>query len=269
VEAPAARAESAGRSPRGRSTKSAVTNGKRLHVIAPGDNAWNRGFRDLIGAIISDLGGDPDQLSEGQKQLCRRAAGLALECEKIEALACGAASAVEEAFRQNAGGLSSRQILAECARIVHMVGRLKAGEGPRQMAAMPRPELDHVVDLLTKAADIAGKAASAGAETAINVELYGTLCDRLGRVFGRLGLERRQREVESLSTYLERKARELPEEVPPEEAEEAVDLASGAGTEKNALRSFLGATGGIVARSFPATVRGRTHDRPHRCRSAR
>ena len=120
----------------------------------------------------------------------------------------GAPSAVEEAFRQNAGGLSSRQILAECARIVHMVGRLKAGEGPRQMAAMPRPELDHVVDLLTKAADIAGKAASAGAETAINVELYGTLCDRLGRVFGRLGLERRQREVESLSTYLERKARE-------------------------------------------------------------
>ena len=130
MEAPAARAESAGRSPRGRSTKSAVTNGKRLHVIAPGDNAWNRGFRDLIGAIISDLGGDPDQLSEGQKQLCRRAAGLALECEKIEALACGAPSAVEEAFRQNAGGLSSRQILAECARIVHMVGRLKGRRPP-------------------------------------------------------------------------------------------------------------------------------------------
>jgi hypothetical protein len=200
VEAPAARAESAGRSPRGRSTNSAVTNGKRLHVIAPGDNAWNRRFRDLVGSIVSDLGGDPDQLSEGQKQLCRRAAGLSLECEKLESLACGAPSAVEEAFRQNSGGLSRREILGEAGRILHGIARVRIGDGGiRQMAEMPRPELDHVVDLLTKAADIASKAAAAGAETAINVERYGTLCDRLGRVFGRLGLERRQREVNGMS----------------------------------------------------------------------
>jgi hypothetical protein len=153
--------------------------------------------------------------------------GLSLECENIEALACGAPSAVEEAFRQNAGGLTSREILGECARIIHMVARFTGGGGPRQMAAVEGPQLDHVIDLLTKAADIASKAAAAGAETAINVELYGTLCDRLGRVFGRLGLERKQREIESLSTYLERRARELAEE-PQEEAVEA----SGSGNER-------------------------------------
>jgi hypothetical protein len=209
-----------------RGQRSRVTNGSALHVVTAGDNAWNRRFRDLVGSIVSDLGGDPDQLSEGQRQLCRRAAGLSLECEKLEAQACGAPSAAEEAFRQNVGGLSSREILGECARIIHMVARIKGDGGPRQMAAMERPQLDHVVDLLVKAGDIASKAANAGAETAINVERYGTLCDRLGRVFGRLGLERRQREVESLSSYLAHREAELPEE-PLEEAAGTADVVSG------------------------------------------
>ena len=36
---------------------SAVTNGKRLHVVAPGDTRWARRFRDILGQIIADLGG--------------------------------------------------------------------------------------------------------------------------------------------------------------------------------------------------------------------
>jgi hypothetical protein len=65
------------------SYRSAVTNGKRLHVVAPGDHAWARRFRDLLAEIVSDLGG-PDRLSEGQRQLARRCALIAVECEKIE-----------------------------------------------------------------------------------------------------------------------------------------------------------------------------------------
>jgi hypothetical protein len=220
MNASAARADAAGRSSRGRSTKSAVTNGKRLHVIAPGDNAWNRRFRDLVGSIISDLGGDPDQLSEGQKQLCRRAAGLSLECEKLESLACGAPSAVEEAFRQNSGGLSPREILGEAGRILHGIARVRIGDGGiRHLAELPRPELDHVVDLLTKAADIASKAAAAGADTAINVERYGTLCGNgmsLGELM-RLDIEERRQEeaaavvVTSGSLSTNGRAGELPE----------------------------------------------------------
>jgi hypothetical protein len=63
--------------------RSAVTNGRRLHVVAPPDNAWSRRFKDVLAAIISDLGG-PDHLSEGQRQLARRAATISIACEKFE-----------------------------------------------------------------------------------------------------------------------------------------------------------------------------------------
>jgi hypothetical protein len=55
--------------------RSAVTNGKRLHVVSPGDTAWSRRFRDMLSEIISDLG--HDGLSEGQRQVARRAADIA------------------------------------------------------------------------------------------------------------------------------------------------------------------------------------------------
>jgi hypothetical protein len=64
--------------------RSAVTNGKRLHVRPVGDTAWSRRFRDVLAEIVSDLGG-ADRLSEGQRQLARRCATISLECEKIEA----------------------------------------------------------------------------------------------------------------------------------------------------------------------------------------
>jgi len=81
--ASATRAASDSRAPR---LRSAVTNGRRLHVVPPGDTRWARRFRDVLGEIVSDLGG-ADQLSEGQRQLARRSATIALECEKLEAKA--------------------------------------------------------------------------------------------------------------------------------------------------------------------------------------
>jgi hypothetical protein len=63
--------------------RSAVTNGKRLFVVKPGDNAWSRRFRDVLNQIISDIGGY-DMLSEGQRQLARRAATISITCEKME-----------------------------------------------------------------------------------------------------------------------------------------------------------------------------------------
>jgi hypothetical protein len=65
--------------------RSAVTNGRRLHVIAPTTNAWTRRYRDVFDQIISDIsGGAPEILSEGQKQLCRRATTIAIACERLE-----------------------------------------------------------------------------------------------------------------------------------------------------------------------------------------
>lgn len=78
--ASAVRAPTVARAPR---TKSAVTNGRRLHVVPPGDTAWGRRFRDVLSQIIGDLGG-MDVLSEGQRQLARRCATLAIVFERME-----------------------------------------------------------------------------------------------------------------------------------------------------------------------------------------
>jgi hypothetical protein len=67
-------------------TRSAVTNGRRLHVIPSGDSAWGRRFKDILAQIVSDLSG-PETLSEGQRQLARRCATIAIECERLEGLA--------------------------------------------------------------------------------------------------------------------------------------------------------------------------------------
>jgi hypothetical protein len=110
--------------PRHRMGRSSVSNGKRLFSGDEGLDGRSqavRRFRDLIEDISGDLGGKAT-LSEGQRQLIRRAAMLSAECERQEALA-------------------------------------------------------------------------ARGEAEFNCELYGTMCDRLGRLFGRLGLQRVARET--------------------------------------------------------------------------
>ena len=57
----------------------------------PGDTAWARRFKDVLGLIISDLGGHGAGLSEGQRQLARRAATISIECEKMEGEAAAGA----------------------------------------------------------------------------------------------------------------------------------------------------------------------------------
>src|ERR1700722_18252426 len=53
---PAIRA-TAGAKPARKDQRSAVTNGKRLFVVRPGDTAWSRRFRDILASILCDLGG--------------------------------------------------------------------------------------------------------------------------------------------------------------------------------------------------------------------
>ncbi len=65
--------------------RSKITNGSAILDGADMRGRTARRFRDVLGEIVSDLGGDPAQLSEGQRQLARRCAMLAVECEKIEA----------------------------------------------------------------------------------------------------------------------------------------------------------------------------------------
>ncbi len=75
-----------------RDTFSAVTNGSRLFVVPPGDTAWSRRFRDILNLIIADVSSScPDGLSEGQRQLARRAATIAIVCERMEGEAAAGA----------------------------------------------------------------------------------------------------------------------------------------------------------------------------------
>jgi hypothetical protein len=62
-----------------------VSNGAKLLPATDGRSMTARRFRDLVEFISSDLGG-ADRLSEGERQLIRRAAALSAECERQEAL---------------------------------------------------------------------------------------------------------------------------------------------------------------------------------------
>jgi hypothetical protein len=204
-----------------RSRRSRVTNGKSLFVVGKGTSAYARRLSDVLSAIVSDLGG-PTELSEAERQLARRAASLSVACERLEGVICGV-TPDEEAFAEQAGGLSPREILTEAGRILHGIARTRGNGGLTQLEALPDAELDRITDLLVKAGDLAAKAIAAGSEKSADLELLGQLSDRCGRAFLRIGLRRRPREVESLQSYLERRAREAPEAV----AVEAVDVADG------------------------------------------
>ena len=52
------------------------------------------------------------------------------------------------------------------------------------------------------------EALAARGEAEFDIDLYGMICDRLGRLFGRLGLERKSKDVTpDLKTYLAAKDR--------------------------------------------------------------
>ena len=54
--------------------------------LVDGRSVTARRFKDLFEDICDDLGGR-DRLSEGQRQLVRRAAMISAECERMEAMA--------------------------------------------------------------------------------------------------------------------------------------------------------------------------------------
>jgi hypothetical protein len=71
---------------RQRAHRSAISNGTRLFCVdgLDGRSQTARRFRDLVEGMGNDLGGS-DRLSEGQRQLIRRAATLSIMSESVEA----------------------------------------------------------------------------------------------------------------------------------------------------------------------------------------
>jgi hypothetical protein len=64
--------------------RSAITSGRTMFIGGDPNSAWARRFHDLVVGHVVDAGGR-DMISEAQFALCKRAAGLECELEKMEA----------------------------------------------------------------------------------------------------------------------------------------------------------------------------------------
>ena len=65
-------------------TRSAITNGKRLHDGVDGRSKCARRFRDLVGSSSTAFGGMA-RLSEAERSLVRQAAALTVRAESLQA----------------------------------------------------------------------------------------------------------------------------------------------------------------------------------------
>jgi hypothetical protein len=78
---------------------SKVTNGSLLVEDADQRTRWVRRLRDLMALHIADLGG-PDNISEAERSIIRRAATLTVELEQMEAKFAVAGGAGREQLYQ-------------------------------------------------------------------------------------------------------------------------------------------------------------------------
>jgi hypothetical protein len=87
--------------------RSRATNGRSLFAQG-GDmrTPWARRLRDVFALHVNDLGG-PDAISEAEKSICRRAAVLTVELERLEARFATdtAAQGTLETYQRTAGAL--------------------------------------------------------------------------------------------------------------------------------------------------------------------
>jgi hypothetical protein len=80
--------------------RSAVTSGRQLFYDGDANSAWSRRFHDLVISHINDVsaGHGANVLSEAQLSLCRRAAAIECELERLDAM-----STISAAFRNRSG----------------------------------------------------------------------------------------------------------------------------------------------------------------------
>jgi hypothetical protein len=64
--------------------RSRISNGSAVLPGVDGRSTWVRRLRDLISLHLADLGGE-DAVSEAERSICRRAATLTVELERLEA----------------------------------------------------------------------------------------------------------------------------------------------------------------------------------------
>jgi hypothetical protein len=73
---------------RAKRPRSAITSGRQLFYGGDANSAWSRRFHDLVVGHINDIsaGLGANVLSEAQLSLCRRAAAIECELERLDAM---------------------------------------------------------------------------------------------------------------------------------------------------------------------------------------
>ena len=118
-----------------------MSNGSRLHVVTPGDTAWARRFRDVLNQILDDITPSDGRLSEGQRQLARRAATLCITCEKLEGIAATGADIDLEVY----------------GKITDRLGRAFHRLGLKRQQRETTPDLDQYLAMKARAAQQAAE----------------------------------------------------------------------------------------------------------------
>jgi hypothetical protein len=95
--------------------KSRITNGSALLPGIDGRSPWVRRCKDIIAAIVADLGG-PENCSTAEQSIVRRAAVLTTELERMEAGFAVAGEASPEALDTYA------RVSANLRRLLEAVG---------------------------------------------------------------------------------------------------------------------------------------------------
>jgi hypothetical protein len=113
--------------------RSAISNGALLTNL---DHRlpWARRLKDLIGDITSDLGG-PDNISEAERVLVRRAAMMTLQAELME-----------QRFSQNEDGAASSQQIECYGRTTNTLRRTLEALGLERRAKTIVPTLSEYLE---------------------------------------------------------------------------------------------------------------------------
>src|SRR3954447_14767503 len=90
-------------------SRSRISNGSAMLAGIDGRSAPARRYRDILGELISDMGGDP---SGAQTAIARRAAALCVTCEQAESELIAGTSVLDVAEFVTAAN-SLRRLLAD------------------------------------------------------------------------------------------------------------------------------------------------------------
>jgi hypothetical protein len=121
--------------------RSRLSNGSKFLAGIDGRTTWARRARDIMLAHVSDLGG-PDATSEAEHSICRRAATISAELERLESAFAAAGEASPDQIDLYFRGASALRRLLEAIGLQRRpkdIGPTSLADYVKSKAAEPTP----------------------------------------------------------------------------------------------------------------------------------